>query len=87
RPTDLMFRFGGEEFAVIAPELNEATALMVAERMREAVERVRPLGGHERKLPRVTISVGSATHDGHPDFMHLLKRADAALYAAKQSGR
>ncbi|MBN9528671.1 MAG: GGDEF domain-containing protein [Alphaproteobacteria bacterium] len=87
RPTDLMFRFGGEEFAVIAPELNEANALMVAERMREAVERVRPLGGHERKLPRVTISVGAATHDGHPDFMHLLKRADAALYAAKQSGR
>ncbi|MFX8700499.1 GGDEF domain-containing protein, partial [Acinetobacter baumannii] len=34
RPTDLMFRFGGEEFAVIAPELNEANALLVAERMR-----------------------------------------------------
>lgn len=87
RPTDLMFRFGGEEFTVIAPELNEANAMTVAERMREAVERVRPLGGHERKLPRVTISVGCATHDGHPDFMHLLKRADAALYAAKQAGR
>jgi len=87
RPTDLMFRFGGEEFTVIAPELNETNAMTVAERMREAVERVRPLGGHERKLPRVTISVGYATHDGHPDFMHLLKRADAALYAAKQAGR
>jgi diguanylate cyclase len=42
--------------------------------------------GEERNL-RVTTSIGVAIFDGHPDYTHLVERADKALYAAKKAGR
>jgi diguanylate cyclase (GGDEF)-like protein/PAS domain S-box-containing protein len=89
RRGDLVARYGGEEFAVILPRTDEAAALKVAEKIREAVLALgmahagNPAGGV------VTISLGVSTRtppqtEDHVDLMH---SADLALYRAKDSGR
>jgi len=85
---DLFCRYGGDEFAVILPESDEATAMRIAERIRAAIfERAIPNPGSP--LAIVTLSVGVATglpSDGLESF-NLFERADRALYAAKGRGR
>jgi diguanylate cyclase (GGDEF)-like protein len=88
RSSDFVSRFGGEEFAIIMPNADESTALILAERFREAVHR------EYWKDRRITISVGAATFVlGFPleeecsDGMALIKAADEALYFSKQAGR
>lgn len=61
-------------------------ALNVAEALRRRIQEkatVLPDGGEVR----LTLSIGVAAHDRHPDYQRLLKRADQALYAAKSGGR
>ncbi len=80
-------RLGGEEFAVLAPGLDESDAIGLAERIRLGISelRVKYAGGD---LPRVTLSAGIATlEDGADDVQDLMKSADEALYAAKRKGR
>ena len=86
RETDVLARIGGEEFAVILPETNEASAAIIAERIRGAIEAMEHHLG-EDKL-KVTVSVGFAGATlSMSSFDRLLKRADDALYAAKKTGR
>jgi diguanylate cyclase (GGDEF)-like protein len=77
---------GGEEFAVLLPSTNLGQAITLAERLRERVMRIdlsRWLG--ERRL---TVSIGVATSVPTRDSISvMLRRADAALYAAKDAGR
>jgi diguanylate cyclase (GGDEF)-like protein len=86
RPSDLVARYGGEEFAVLLPDTGPRAAMGVAERVRHAVGLASIRDGQGKLLPCVTISIGGATleGDGAPS---LVARADAALYASKQSGR
>ena len=88
RSVDLVARFGGEEFLVVMPETNLAAAMVVAERLRAAVA-AEPFVLHAtgNTIP-VTISIGLAVaaETGEP-VEQLLRRADEALYAAKNSGR
>jgi two-component system, cell cycle response regulator len=88
RNFDLVARYGGEEFLVVMPETTIAIAMAVAERMRRAVaETPFAVSGPARELP-VTISVGVATSVEAGDTpAALLRRADEALYAAKDRGR
>ncbi len=88
RSVDLVGRVGGEEFVVVMPETNLAGAAVVADRLRLAVaDQPFLIHGGSEKLP-VTISVGVAvTNDGGDSLEALLKRADDALYAAKNGGR
>jgi diguanylate cyclase (GGDEF)-like protein len=83
RSTDLGARWGGDEFAVVAPSTGLQEALGLAERIRLLAER-----GHAG-APPVTLSIGVASLDlaatGTPEA--LLRAADAALYEAKRLGR
>jgi diguanylate cyclase (GGDEF)-like protein len=86
RDSDVAARIGGEEFAVLLPETDLAEARAAAERLREAiVQRPAPTAGG---TIGVTISIGVAEVDAAmTDPADLMKRADAALYAAKRAGR
>jgi diguanylate cyclase (GGDEF)-like protein len=82
RTTDTLGRWGGEEFMIVAPDTKPAAAILLAERLRlQVAEREQLQVGH------VTISFGvaMATPGDTPD--QLVKRADEALYRAKQNGR
>lgn len=88
RGADLACRYGGEEFAVVMPDTDGALAESVAERLRSAIE-TRPfvLMGGRLSFP-VTASLGIASvRAGEADPGPLFRRADAALYEAKRTGR
>jgi len=87
RREDAAGRLGGEEFAILLPETDEAAGERIAERLRSAIERdVAPLGGLHGLA--VTCSVGGVTlAKGHQGFTDLIALSDAALYAAKNGGR
>ena len=82
RDSDLIARVGGEEFAWLLPETDAASALVVAERARLAIE-------HEpfRRVGTVTISAGVSCLQESADAETLLRFADIALYRAKEGGR
>ncbi|MBM3845708.1 MAG: diguanylate cyclase [Verrucomicrobia bacterium] len=89
RPGDILARYGGEEFVVILPETDLPGAAAVAERLRDAVER---LELHHEKSPcsdHVTISLGVAccSPTARMESITLVRHADRALYRAKKSGR
>jgi diguanylate cyclase (GGDEF)-like protein len=86
RDSDLVFRYGGEEIAVLL-ECNAADALRIAEKIREAVKSRGRRAGDEG-YPPVTISIGVATSElAKTDLKELMAAADEALYAAKDEGR
>ena len=86
RPGDTLGRYGGEEFLVLLPEQDGAAARVVAERLREAVERM-PMPWQGETL-RLTASIGLASRrPSDADAQKLLARADKALYRAKHEGR
>jgi diguanylate cyclase (GGDEF)-like protein len=89
RARDLVARIGGEEMAVIMPEVDLAGALVVAERMRSAVHGAAIAQGPLATHPVVTISVGvTATRDpANTVIDDLVRSADRALYRAKDMGR
>src|SRR5882672_1534923 len=88
RSFDLVGRYGGEEFIVLMPDTNLEIALVVGERLRAATaDRPFTISGESAPIP-VTISIGVATMLASGDSAtELLRRADVALYAAKNGGR
>jgi diguanylate cyclase (GGDEF)-like protein len=86
REHDLICRYGGEEFAVLFPETDEAAAEVAAERLRLAVEGL--VVRTETGEVRPTVSIGGTQADPHGDSLEsALSRADVALYEAKNGGR
>lgn len=87
RGVDLACRFGGEEFVVLMPDTDAASAEVVAERVRQAIAE-RPFDvGLSRPL-YVTVSIGLSINESLVDTPEMLiKRADIALYRAKREGR
>lgn len=85
RPTDKVFRIGGEEFALLLPQTDEATARSIAERLRQAIAAVTVVRGGA--TIRVTISIGVAATRDRARVRDVIEAADAALYVAKSGGR
>lgn len=86
---DICCRYGGEEFAIIMPELEMHKAVKAAERLRSAVENAAFSFNANNPAGRVTVSIGVAgvmdEEDISPD--ELIKKADEALYLSKRTGR
>jgi diguanylate cyclase (GGDEF)-like protein len=85
RGSDVVCRYGGEEFLVLAPETDAGGALALGEKIRLAVAS-RLFGDGERVFP-LTLSVGAAQLRAGESGNDMLARADEALYQAKQAGR
>jgi diguanylate cyclase (GGDEF)-like protein len=86
RPTDSIYRYGGEEFLISLPNANAGMARSVLERLRRALEE-RPIGLEDGSEVAVTASFGVANVTGDTDLQSVMERADQALYAAKEAGR
>jgi two-component system cell cycle response regulator len=87
RTEDLLARIGGEEFAILLPDTSRLGAAVLAERIRQAVEKTRiEVNGHGIAL---TVSLGIASHgvDGRDSLEQIVNVADKRLYKAKQTGR
>ena len=80
RPNDIVARFGGDEFCVLAPVAERDTAVNIAQRLREAIHGAATVGGHTLRLT-VTVGIAYVATIGSPET--LLRQADAAMYSAK----
>ena len=86
RQVDIVGRYGGEEFCCVLPETGSVSACVIAERLRETIEKATL--GFEGQALHVTISLGIAEYGGTCDSLEtLIKAADDALYVSKRSGR
>lgn len=82
RRSDLLCRWGGEEFMILVPESDAAQAAAMAEKIRQAVS------AHDfGQIGRVTVSIGIGQLSAEETVDAWLRRVDAALYEAKQQGR
>jgi diguanylate cyclase (GGDEF)-like protein len=89
RDYDAVGRFGGEEFVVLLPDTDTARAILVAQRLREAIA-IATVGHRDLSAAAgpLTVSVGVATFPSHGfELDELMRAADAALYRAKSQGR
>jgi diguanylate cyclase (GGDEF)-like protein len=84
RDSDLLFRFGGEEFIILLSGTGADGSALLAERIRREVERITPFPDGKTTL---TISLGVTSLRDEDTIDSLLERADSALYRAKRSGR
>lgn len=86
RPSDLVFRYGGEEFLIFFVNVPEMEALMICERLRENIGSTQvPVNGDT--VIKVTASFGIAQVEVDKALEKIIKRADEALYNAKAAGR
>ncbi len=85
RGSDVIYRYGGEEFVILLRNTDEAGGLLLAERIRKSIESI--MFKYDNFDIRVTASEGLATLDEGDDLQSLLERCDGALYKAKQNGR
>jgi diguanylate cyclase (GGDEF)-like protein len=85
RITDMLFRFGGEEFMVILPGVNATSAALAAERLRGIIEK-HVFTSRQGAVP-VTASFGTASVTLQETAKTIIDRADKALYLAKNAGR
>ncbi len=82
RESDFAFRFGGDEFCCLLPDADKHTCQLIAERIRQAIDKSPLLKQHN-----VSCSIGTATYQTKDNQLALFSRADNALYDAKNTGK
>ena len=87
RPRDVLIRYGGDEFAVLLPGVDQEQALMIADRVRQSVSGSTADGSDSLIQIPVRISMGIAELETRGTLDTLIRAADAALYRAKRAGR
>lgn len=85
RETDLVVRYGGEEFVVLAPHTDLDGAVLLAEKVRTAVAESSFILSDTKQLTRMTVSIGVASYRGSRKAF--FRSADQALYRAKDAGK
>jgi two-component system, cell cycle response regulator len=85
RESDYLGRWGGEEFLVIAPGVNDRDHGGLFDRIRQGVEAME-IPGEDCRI-RITVSIGIAIGTGHEQADEFIQAADSAMYQAKNSGR
>lgn len=85
RESDFLARFGGEEFVVLMPETDLESAVVAAEKLRAAVEQCQ--FHYQNAQVKITVSAGLAQLRKDDSTESVFKRADEAMYRAKQAGR
>ncbi|EFW0351900.1 diguanylate cyclase DosC, partial [Shigella sonnei] len=84
--SDYVFRYGGDEFIIVLTEASENETLRTAERIRSRVEKTKLKAANGEDIA-LSLSIGAAMFNGHPDYERLIQIADEALYIAKRRGR
>ena len=87
RKYDIICRYGGEEFLVVAPDATSEEARNLAERIRSIAQKIVIPYGSEATPVSISISAGVSQYIGDEDVEKTISRADAALYRAKGAGR
>jgi len=87
RDIDFVARYGGEEFALILPEVDAQSGMIVAEKIRKAVEALRFISDDGETIGSITISCGVTDNTSVEAAEELIARADRALYWVKRHGR
>jgi len=88
KSTDVVGRWGGEEFSIVLPGVTREQAKAVAERIQKTVVSNEMYDMHNRAIPAATVSQGIAVYpDDAISIEDLIHKADSALYAAKGKGR
>lgn len=86
RGSDIVGRFGGEEFLIMLTDITPQNADIIANRLREAISKLIIKSNKDEDIT-FTVSMGLATSDYSTDFHSLVTAADSALYQAKNTGR
>jgi len=86
RESDIVVRYGGEEFIAILPETDAKRIFVVIESIRKAVEEMKIIVEDDETIS-ITVSAGIAEYNRKETLEQLIKRADEALYLAKRKGR
>jgi diguanylate cyclase len=85
---DIPARYGGEEFSVILPETDLQSAVTLAEQIRQAIGSKKVVNKQTNQdLGRITVSIGAGHYVAGEPLRELIRRADEAMYLAKNSGR
>lgn len=82
RENDIFGRWGGEEFILFLPDVNELQLAKKADELRKVISK-----GNFDKIRNITVSMGAGLHNGEESFKALVSKIDDALYIAKQNGK
>ncbi|MEW5908885.1 MAG: diguanylate cyclase [Thermodesulfobacteriota bacterium] len=86
RKMDSAYRYGGEEFTILLPETNATEAMVVAQRIRSAIESEFFVSS-QKESGLVTVSIGVSEYLPKEKISNFIRRSDSAMYDSKRSGR